>query len=114
MNDSSNIADSLAAAGIRCYEFFRDGNMAFEREAELYFGPIAKVSAFLSGSNETFLTGEAAKAKIAELRTQQEESRYRSTTTGSDNDSLAQTRRWESERNQWAPEYVREQLEALR
>jgi hypothetical protein len=93
MNNFSNIADSLAAAGIRCYETFRDGNVAFEREGTLCFGPSEKLSAFLSGSSESFLSGEAAENAIAELRRQQGENRYRSTTTGSDNDSLATTRR---------------------
>jgi hypothetical protein len=102
VNDSSNIADSLLAAGIRCYEIFRDGSIAFEWKGELYFGPREKLSAFLSGSSEGFLTGEAAKARIAELRERQGDRPFRSTIPVSDNDGLATTRRrWESERGQW-------------
>jgi hypothetical protein len=99
----NNIADTLAAAGIRCYETFRDGSIAFERGVELYFGPSAKLSAFLSGSNETFLTGEAAEARIAELRKRQGDRPFRSTPpVSADNDGLAQARkRWEAERGQW-------------
>jgi hypothetical protein len=58
VNDSPNITDSLAAAGIRCYEIFRDGNVAFAREGELYFGPRAKLPALFSGSSESFLSGD--------------------------------------------------------
>jgi hypothetical protein len=99
----NNVADSLAAAGIRCYEFFRDGGIAFEREAQLYFGPSAKLSAFLSGSNESFLNGEEAEARIAELRERAGDRPFRSTTpVCADNDGLAQARkRWEVERGQW-------------
>ena len=101
--------------GIRCYELFRDGNVAFERDGELCFGPSGKLPALLSGNSESFLVGEAALATIAKLRERQGENRFRSTTTGSDNDSLATTRkRWESERGLWPPEYVREQLKGLR
>ena len=116
MNNFSNIADSLAAAGIRCYEFFRDGSIAFEQGAELYFGPRAKLPAFLSGSSESFLTGEAAQAKVAELRERAGDRSFRSTPpVCADNDGLATTRkRWESERGLWPPEYVREQLKGLR
>jgi len=93
-----------SSTGVRCYEVFRAGRIAFEREGELCFGPQAKLAAFLSGSDESFLVGEAAETAIAEERKQQGESRFRSTTSGSDNDGLAQTRRlWESERasGQW-------------
>ena len=100
MSNSFNVADPLVAAELRCYEIFRDGSIAFEHKGQLCFGPREKLSAFLSGSSESFLVGEAAEAKIAELREQEGESRYRSRTHVSDeNDGLAQTRRrWESER----------------
>jgi hypothetical protein len=114
----NNVADPLLAAGIRCYETFRGGSIAFEREGTLYFGPSERLSAFFSGSDESFLVGEAAQSAIAELRTQQGENPYRSTTPGgSDKDSLAQIRkRWQAERDdgQWSPEYVRAQLKGLR
>src|SRR6516162_197649 len=89
--------------GIRCYEFFRDGSIAFERGTELYFGPSAKLSAFLSGSNESFLSGEEAEARIAQLRERALDRSFRSTPpVSADNDGLATTRkRWESERVSW-------------
>jgi hypothetical protein len=102
--------------GIRCYEVFRAGRIAFERDGKLCFGPQSKLSAFLTGSDESFFVGEAAQTAIAEERKQQGDSRFRSTTSGSDNDGLAQTRRrWENERasGQWTPEYVRQQLKEL-
>ena len=100
--------------GIRCYELFRDGKVAFEREGKLCFGPRSKLSAFLSGSNESFLVGEEAKVRIAELRKARRKP-LSDTPPFSDDDGLATTRkRWEREQSQWAPEYVREQLEGLR
>jgi hypothetical protein len=103
MRDSSNIADSLAAAGIRCYEVFRDGGIAFERESELCFGPHEKLSAFFSGSSESFLFGQAAQTAIAQSRKRAGERPFRSTPpVSAENDGLATTRkRWESERGQW-------------
>jgi hypothetical protein len=99
----NNVADPLVAAGIRCYETFRDGSIAFERGAELYFGPREKLSAFLSGSSESFLSGEEAEARIAQLRKRAGDRPIRSTPpVSADNDGLATTRRrWESERGQW-------------
>jgi hypothetical protein len=109
VNDSPNITDSLATAGIRCYEIFRDGSIAFEWEGELCFGPSEKVFAALSGSNESFLTGEAAEARIAELRKRAGDRSFRSTPpVCADNDGLATTRkRWEAERGQWAVDISR-------
>jgi hypothetical protein len=103
VNESSNIADSLAAADVRCYELFRDGAIAFERGGELCFGPSEKLSAFFSGSSESFLTGQAAQTAIAQLRKRAGERPFWSTPpVCADNDSLATTRRrWETERNQW-------------
>jgi len=90
---------------IRCYEVFRDDRIAFEHKGQFCFGPRAKLSAFLSGSSESFLFGEEAEAKIAELRKQQGESRFHSISIPhSTTDELAATRkRWESERasGQW-------------
>ena len=94
--------ESLAAVGIRCYEIFRDGNVAFERDGNLCFGPSEKLFAFLSGSAESFLSGEEAEAAIAELRERQGDRPFRRRTPVSDDDGLAKTRkRWESERGQW-------------
>jgi hypothetical protein len=103
MNNFSKGADSLAATGIRCYEFFHDGNVAFELEGELYFGLRAKLPALLSGSTESFLSGEEAEAKIAESRERSGDRPFRSTpAVCADSDGLAQTRkRWESERVSW-------------
>ena len=90
---------------IRCYEVFRDDRIAFEHKGQFCFGPRAKLSAFLSGSSESFFIGEAAEAKIAELREQQGDSRYHSRPhVSNENDELAATRkRWESDRasGQW-------------
>jgi hypothetical protein len=90
---------------IRCYEVFRDDRIAFEHKGQFCFGPRAKLSAFLSGSSESFFIGEAAEAKITELREQQGESRYHSRPhVSNENDELAATRkRWESDRasGQW-------------
>jgi hypothetical protein len=75
------------------------------------------LSAFLSGSGESFLVGDAAEAKIAELRAQQGVSHFRSTTPVSDKDGLSLTRRrWESERTNglWGAEHIQEQLRRLR
>jgi len=113
----TNITEPLAAADLRCYELFRDGSIAFVREGQLCFGPTNRLDAFLSANSESFLLGETAQAKIAQLRAQQGQSSYRSTTAGSDEDSLAQTRnRCEAERSagQWEPEFIRRQLEGLR
>jgi hypothetical protein len=99
--------DPITATGIRCYELFRDDNIAFERDGKLCFGPRTKIPAFLAGSDESFLIGEAAETAISELRKQQGESRFRTTSTpSSTTDGLAETRRrWENERanGQWTP-----------
>src|SRR5262245_42754767 len=116
MNDWSKLAEPLAEAGIRCYELFRDGNVAFEREGIVHFGPQTKLSALLSGSLESFLAGEAAQAKIAQLHAQQKCVRSNSFVDVA-TDALATTRkRWEAERTsgQWSSEYVREQFKGLR
>jgi hypothetical protein len=97
--------DPIAAAGIRCYEVFRDGSLAFEREGQLCFGPASKLSAFLSGSGESFLTGDAAQNKIDSLHATQHPTRSKPQ-HGNEADGFAQTRkRWETERSkgQWNP-----------
>jgi hypothetical protein len=103
----SALTDSLAATGIRCYEVFRDGAIAFEREGKLCFGPSEKLSAFFSGSSESFLTGQAAQTAIAQLR--KGDRPFRSPPpVSAENDGLATTRkRWERERDQWTLETSR-------
>jgi hypothetical protein len=106
--------DALLKAGIRCYELFRGGSLAFERDDQLCFGPSDKIQAFLSGGNESFLVGEAAQDKIAKLHAQQRPTRSKSQTVDQ-NDGFAQTRRrWEAERSsgQWSPEFVRQSSSA--
>jgi hypothetical protein len=109
MKDWDKLTDPLTAAGIRCYEIFRDGNMAFEREGTFCFGPSEKISAFFSGSNESFLFGQRAQTAIAQLRKRAGDRPFRSTPTppvSADNDGLATTRKlWEAERvsGQWKP-----------
>jgi hypothetical protein len=108
--------DLLSQAGLRCYEVFRDGAVAFEREGQLCFGPASKLSAFLSGSNESFLVGEEAQDKIAKLHSQQRPTRSQ-TSRASENDGLAQTRnRWEAERakGQWSAEFVQGLIAKIR
>jgi len=91
--------------GIRCYDVFRSGRIAFEREGKLCFGLTAKLFTFLFRSEEILLTNDEAEAKIAELRKRQGESRYNSRRpVSNENDELAATRkRWESQRasGQW-------------
>jgi hypothetical protein len=117
MSSSSNVPDPIAAAALRCYETFRGDSIAFEHEGKLCFGPSEKLCAFFSGSNESFLVGETTQAAIAQQRARAGQNPCRSAIPGSDSDSLAQTRnRWQAERSagQWAPEYIRKQLEDLR
>jgi hypothetical protein len=97
---------------LRCYEVFRDGAVAFEREGQLCFGPASKLSAFLSGSGESFLLGEAARSKIDEHHAQQRPTRSKPG-LASETDGLALTRRrWLAERSkgQWTPEFVQKLL----
>ena len=54
---------------LKCYETFAGGDyVAFGRQGEFYFGPVAKLSALFSGSNESFLVGKQAEAQVARLR----------------------------------------------
>jgi hypothetical protein len=102
--------DSLLKNGIRCYELFRDGAVAFEREGQLCFGPAAALPEFLAGNAEDFLVGEAAQDKVAKLHAQQRPTRSKTQTVDQD-DGFAQTRRrWQSEKasGQWSPEFVRQ------
>jgi hypothetical protein len=92
----------------RCYETFSGGNIAFERDGHFHFGPAAKLSAFLSGSSESFLIDAEAEAKVAELQALQAKSghfcRAGALITASETDNLAIIRkRWEQERssNKW-------------
>jgi hypothetical protein len=80
-----------------CYETFRDGYIAFARGGRFYFGPIAKLSAFLSGSGESFLSDDEAEAKVAELHAQQDNRCH--IPQAPDPETLVATRkRWEQER----------------
>jgi hypothetical protein len=107
---SPTLADPFDAAGLRCYETFRNGSIAFEREGQLCFGPSNKLQAFLSGSNESFLVGDAAQSKVDEHHAQQSPTRSKPQ-IASETDGLSQTRsRWQTERSkgQWSPEYIRQ------
>jgi hypothetical protein len=84
---------------LRCYELFRGDYVAFQRDGRFYFGPIAKLSAFLSGSDESFLADDAAEEKVAELHAQQEHRCESKPAPDSETDGLSTTRqRWEQER----------------
>jgi hypothetical protein len=87
-------------SALRCYELFSGGCVAFQRGGRFYFGPIAKLFAFLSGSSESFLTDEAAEERVAEIHAQQGKNLVRSVSIPtSETDGLATTRqRWEHER----------------
>jgi hypothetical protein len=92
---------------LRCYELFLGDNVAFQRGGRFYFGPIAKVPALVSGSGESFLTDDAAEAKVAELHAQQDRRCESKPMPESETDGLATTRaRWEHERRtgQWGKE----------
>jgi hypothetical protein len=87
-----------------CYETFSGGNVAFQRDGRFYFGPIAKLAALLSGSDESFLVDDAAEAKVAELQAQQDRHYHSALAPDYETDNLATTRkRWERERSsgQW-------------
>jgi hypothetical protein len=90
----------------KCYETFRDGYIAFERRGRFYFGPIAKLSAFLSGSSESFISDDAAEAKVAELHERQDNRCYSKPHPDSDTELAAARERWEHERRsgQWEKE----------
>ena len=116
MNKNPNVVDPLSQAGVRCYEVFRNGYVAFEREGQLCFGPTSRLSAFLSGSNESFLTGEEAKAKVAQCHNRQRPTRGKTQTVDPD-DGFGRTRRcWEAERSkgEWAPEFIRDLIAKIR
>ena len=53
---------------LKCYETFAGGLVAFNYANRFHVGPIAKLAAFFSGSNESFLVGEEAEAQVARLR----------------------------------------------
>jgi hypothetical protein len=93
----------------KCFETFRDGNVAFTRGGRFYFGPIAKLPTLLSGSGESFLTDDAAEKKVAEIHAQQGENRCRAgrDIADSETDQLAITReQWEHDRRsgRWGKE----------
>jgi hypothetical protein len=86
-------------SALRCYELFSGGNVAFERDGRFYFGPIAKLSALLSGSSESFLVDDAAEDRVSELHAQQDYRCESKPAPESETDGLATTRqRWEQER----------------
>jgi hypothetical protein len=83
---------------LRCYETFCNGYLAFEYQGQPCFGPASRLAAFLSGSTESFLVGDAALTKIDECHAQQRSTRS-NPQVAKDNDGLSQTRkRWESEK----------------
>jgi len=90
----------------KCYETFRDGNIAFERGGRFYFGPVAKLSALLSGSSESFLVDAAAEAKVAELHEHQDNRCYSKQQPDSNTELAATRERCEHERRrgQWEKE----------
>jgi hypothetical protein len=88
-------ADELSQ--LRCYERLQSDYVAFERNGEICYGPISRLAAFLSGSGETFLTGDAALAKIRECQAQQRPARSAPHPV-SETDGLSLTRkRWQQE-----------------
>jgi hypothetical protein len=89
---------------LKCYELFSGGHVAFARDGHFYFGPTSKLSAFLSGSDESFLADGAAEEKVAELHAPQDRRCYSEAAPDSETGGLAKTRaRWEQERRsgQW-------------
>jgi hypothetical protein len=86
---------------LRCYETFRNDYLAFEHQGQPCFGPTSRLAAFLSGSTESFLVGDAALAKIDECHAQQHLTCSKPQVAHVD-DGLSQTRsRWESEKASW-------------
>jgi hypothetical protein len=108
--------DALLNADIRCYELFRDGSIAFEREGTLFFGPASKLSALLSGSDESFLLGEEAKAKIAKLHALQRPTRSKPQIASNTDNFVLIRNRWEAERakGEWSAQYVQALVAKIR
>jgi hypothetical protein len=88
----------FAATDLRCYETFCNDYLAFEHQGQIYFGPASRLAAFLSGSTESFLVGDAALTKINECHAQQRSTRSKPQVANID-DGLSQARkRWEAEK----------------
>jgi hypothetical protein len=96
--------------------FSATGRSLSSAKASSASDPHQNSAPFLSGSTESFLTDDAAKAKISQCHAQQRPTRSQ-TSRASENDGLAQTRnRWQAEKakGQWRPEFIRELLKGLK
>jgi hypothetical protein len=104
----TGLAPISELAGIRCYETFPNRCIALQHNRRFYFGPIEQLSQLIhSGSADSFLTDEAAEAKVSELHSQQNADRHLARSKyepGTETDGMTQTRaRWAKEKaaGQW-------------